>query len=63
LYVVMGARERWLWQLKRWMPVPLLSRVARRVRKDLATFAEENDRERAPSRSDGRARRQLTTDN
>ncbi len=36
LYVVMGADQRWYWRFKRLMPVTLLSRVARRVRKDLA---------------------------
>jgi hypothetical protein len=35
LYVVLGADQRWLWRLKRLMPVTLLDRVARRVRKDL----------------------------
>ena len=35
LYVVMGANHRWYWRLKRLMPVTLLDRVARRVRKDL----------------------------
>jgi short-subunit dehydrogenase len=36
LYVVMGADQRWYWRAKRWLPKTLLSRVARRVRKDLA---------------------------
>jgi len=38
LYVVMGIRERWLWRIKRFMPRLLLSRVARRVRRDLASL-------------------------
>lgn len=37
LYVVMGADQRWYWRAKRWLPQTLLKRVARRVRKDLAT--------------------------
>jgi NAD(P)-dependent dehydrogenase (short-subunit alcohol dehydrogenase family) len=36
LYVVMGRDQRWYWRAKRWLPQTLLSRVARRVRKDLA---------------------------
>lgn len=36
LYVVAGADQRWYWRAKRWLPRTLLSRVARRVRKDLA---------------------------
>jgi NAD(P)-dependent dehydrogenase (short-subunit alcohol dehydrogenase family) len=35
LYVVMGANQRWYWRIKRLAPMTLLSRVARRVRKDL----------------------------
>jgi short-subunit dehydrogenase len=37
LYVVLGADQRWYWRAKRWLPVTLLNRVARRVRKDLST--------------------------
>lgn len=35
LYVVEGSFDRWLWRLKRFIPVTLLAGVARRVRKDL----------------------------
>jgi len=36
LYVVMGSDQRWFWRIKRLAPMTLLSRVARRVRNDLA---------------------------
>jgi short-subunit dehydrogenase len=39
LYVVEGTFDRWMWRLKRLMPVSVLARVARRVRKDLAHFS------------------------
>jgi short-subunit dehydrogenase len=35
LYVILGTDQRWYWRLKRLLPVTLLNRVARRVRKDL----------------------------
>jgi short-subunit dehydrogenase len=40
LYVVVGADQRWYWRAKRWLPVTLLNRVARRVRKDLKGIDE-----------------------
>ncbi len=55
LYVVMGADQRWYWRIKRLTPTTLLGRVARRVRKDLATIEKGDNRE--PT-----ARRQPTTD-
>jgi len=56
LYVVMGADQRWYWRVKRLLPTTLLSRVARRVRKDIATIEQGDHHE--PT-----ARRQLTADN
>ncbi len=38
LYCVMGARERWYWRLKRWLPRTVLQQVAKRVRQDLKTL-------------------------
>jgi short-subunit dehydrogenase len=43
LYVVMGHDQRWYWRAKRWLPRTLLSRVARRVRKDLAAAKKLTD--------------------
>lgn len=42
LYVVEGTFDRWMWRLKRLMPVSTLARVARRVRKDLALHSSDN---------------------
>jgi short-subunit dehydrogenase len=43
LYVVLGTDQRWYWRAKRWLPVTLLSRVARRVRKDLVNLPRTTD--------------------
>jgi short-subunit dehydrogenase len=40
LYVVLGTDQRWYWRLKRWLPITLLNRVARRIRKDLKGIDE-----------------------
>ncbi len=44
LYVVMGSDQRWYWRIKRLLPNTLLSRVARRVRKDLKTIRVRESR-------------------
>jgi hypothetical protein len=41
LYVVTGSNQRWYWRAKRWLPMTLLHRVARRVRKDLANITKQ----------------------
>jgi short-subunit dehydrogenase len=43
LYVVEGKIDRWLYRLKRFFPLTVLDRVARRVRKDLAKQSTPSD--------------------